>query len=231
MKIILTTICIFLCTGYNVFGQDTLYIYKLGSIVGKHALSDIDSITFSNPDNTIVNLQDTLFPPQGPVGGYNIDVDKDGVNDFNFYWEGSDGISISKHYTYITAMNNYEISTENITVEHRYYCGGIPMDTTFFDTLIPDIYITGDTIKSTTVFTTGKIFIAEQYHFYSMYTDCHNGYLYDNWKSNEIRYIAFRKVNETNTKIGWLKLKVLDYNYVILISYKIPENTGNMVIK
>jgi uncharacterized protein (TIGR02145 family) len=58
MKTIVTLLLIL--SGCNLaFSQDTLYIYKSGSVVTKHAVTDIDSVIFYNADKE-TDIRDTV---------------------------------------------------------------------------------------------------------------------------------------------------------------------------
>ncbi|MEI8273813.1 MAG: PKD domain-containing protein [Paludibacter sp.] len=160
-------------------------------------------------------------------GGINLDIDGDGLADLYLNTWNSGGMT-NESQANIEPKNNYEIFTVD-TIQTFFLW--VNNNDSIFKTIkytIPKIYILGHKILNNNQVTNKYLVIAESY--VPMNSSLENWIFESVWIKNEERYIGFRKVSGNITKTGWLKLKVLDYTNVILISYKIPTETESLLI-
>ncbi|MEI6556025.1 MAG: PKD domain-containing protein [Paludibacter sp.] len=190
------------------------------SSYGKYTVKLISSNGIkSDSISKIINLDDVVNENLNLTSiGANLDVDNDAVVDFHIFIFSYSGTS-GQRYCAIEIYNNYEIfsdSTDEVIVDH--YVSSIKK------VCVPKIYILRDKIQNSTKTENKSISVCGS--FYGM----SGGSSFSNWIKDEIRYIGFRKVYGNYTKIGWIKLKVLDYTDVTLISYKIPIESESLLI-
>jgi len=207
----------------HVYNSAGTYNVKL--VVSNDGLSDftIKSVVISD----IVDLNEIKVPVNTyPYIPTSIDVDFDGIIDFQFYTQYmSSPISGSYHYSSsIGALNNYELFCDSIIVTIRHN-DVTPNTTTLEKVDIPKIYVYGNTISNSVSAKMGGLLI-------SSYNASWYGTYYNNdiWIKDEVRYIGFRKMINGITKIGWIKLKVLNYYEVTLYGYKIPTEGESLLI-
>lgn len=137
----------------------------------------------------------------------NLDVDGDGIYDLKLYTDEYSGTSTLSKSSTITPLNNYEISVESG---------------------MPKIYVIGDSILNTALYSKNEFDIA--YYSAYLYSGSSTVNKNDNWIKDEVRYIGYRKIFNNETKIGWIKIKVLDYTNVTVYSYRIPTKSFSLLI-
>ena len=181
--------------------------------------SEIDSISETIEINDTVDLKNTK------VRNNNIDCDGDGIPDLNFNAFAMITTSGSSYWAQIKPLNDFEIFTDTTTSISKNFTSTDTTTTTKIVS-IPKIYVIGDTISHLTSCTKSELRFADASSNY--------GYSYSSgytkWIKDEIRYIGFRKVINDKIIIGWVKLKVLTFDKVILISYRNPYETEKLVI-
>lgn len=199
----------------------SLGTYNIRLTVSNDGLSDVLAkiITISDEVN-LNNIQvASIFS-----GGTSIDVDFDGVDDFKFSTYSHTGTSGSNRDGSIVPYNNYEIITDTATVRD-WDLNKNPTFSTHTST-IPRIYVLGNTIQPP--FTTTKsglnIFYQQTGGTAGWSSTC------DIWINNETRFIGFRKIEGSTTKIGWIKLGVPGYYTIVLCSFKVPSITESLNI-
>lgn len=133
-----------------------------------------------------------------------LDVDFDGVGDFIVYsgrWS-SPNSALDIKWINISCKNDYQLFSD--TVMNLGVTDGTPH---MFTLATAKIHLLGDTIKINNVAQGGNTDLTEY--------NSQRGYFrgIDEWiNSNEIRYIGFRKCSNGINKLGWIKVKVIDYN-------------------
>lgn len=199
---------------YNKYGT-----YKVTLTTKNDWISDSISQVIDLSD--IVNLNNLTIKSIFS-GGTDIDVDFDGIADFNFNEYDHTSPSGSKKYIEFKPLNNYEIITD--TTLASYTNLNISTKSHTYKFCIPKIYILGDTIQEP--YTTIKNSIYAYYESYDLvgvFNVC------DTWKKDEIRYIGIRKIEDNIIKLGWIKLKLYISNN--LLEYKMPCITNSLTIK
>jgi len=168
-------------------------------------------------DSALVNPYDYL------KNGIYVDVDADGIKDFWIYYYHQFGNSIFK-FSRIAPSNGYEVFIDS-TLEYidNYFNYGSPVHTTK-NIAIPKIYHLNSTISASDESISNELNLTYYSHVSSVYTSCHA------WVKDEIRYIGFKKNEGIDTKIGWIKLKVLGYDNMNLFSYKFPTKGDTLII-
>jgi len=157
--------------------------------------------------------------------GTYLDVDADGIKDFWIAFYGRYG-NTTEIYAYIDPRNEYEVFIDS-ALEYTEDCKimGSPVTTTK-NIAIPKIYQLNSTLSATNQSTSNSINFT--YYFYDSHTLI---YKYCRaWIKDEIRYIGFKKNEGIDTKIGWIKLKVLGYDNMNLFSYKFPTKGDTLII-
>jgi len=189
-----------------------------------------DSINHSISLNDIVNLNNIQVPPF-PIAPIGIDVDFDGLIDFEFtyfnYWSHTGAYESSK----VIPNNNYEMFIDSIKIK-TWETLMNSNDTTFsVDTFtFPRIYLFGDDISNESQIADKELIIAMfEYPSHNVFKYS-SGYRLTNWIGDKIKYLGFRKVMNNKVKIGWIKLKVSSFTNVKLISFKIPEENTLLTI-
>lgn len=204
------------------------YVYS-GSYNVKLKISNdiyIDSI------NNIITVSDEISLNNN-IGIKNfpatLDIDDDRINDLLFTTITYNGVSNHFSYSKITPLNNYEIAIDTI-VQRTWDINPSNLTDTVFNLVTrfyPKIYVLGDRILNSNDFSNKALNL-------SIYDSSNYGYRsiidLNFWNKDEIRYIGFRKTIGNITKIGWIKLKVLNYTNVTLYSYKIPVEVENLLI-
>ena len=153
--------------------------------------------------------------------GHSIDVDGDNIVDF-IISKYSYGINSNYRSSSIKPFNNYEIFSDSDTY-YTFDYGLRKLDSS--KVCVPKIYNIGAIIKNSDT-TVNKEIIFCYHGNVAMST----AYYYCNWIKDEVRYVGFRKILDGKTKIGWLKLKVLDYTDITLYCFKIPHETESLLI-
>lgn len=199
--------------------------YNVKLVVSNEGLSDfiIKSVVISD----IVDLNETKVPANTyPYVPTSIDVDYDGIADlaFSTQYSLSPNTQTAYYSSSISAKNNYKIICDSISYSyfHKY---DSPSTTTIEKEYIPRIYLVGNTILNSGTAKTGSIFMSS-YHssLFSLIYDINV------WNKDEIRYIGFWKEVDGKTKMGWIKLKVMNYNNVTLYGFKIPTECEILLI-
>lgn len=159
--------------------------------------------------------------------GDNFDVDGDGIVDFTFLWYSSIGRVYSRVYSEITSFNGYEIFYDSIDVTTYHFDNYSTkyIATQTLKRFIPKIYTKGDKIIN--VDKTYNQTLDLCYLYGQPLVDLTINNI---WIKDEVRYLGFRKIEGGKTKIGWFKLKVLDYTNITLYSFKIPHETDSLLI-
>lgn len=183
--------------------------------------SQFDSI------NKTIEIVDTVDLKNTYVTDNYIDCDGDGVPDLNFKRGGFTSTSQTSKNTSITPLNDFELFTDS-TTDSRTKTPSNSNKTTSSSVTIPKIYLLGDTISNTNSYTKSRLFIAYSSTDYSSIP--FNSYSMNIWIKDEFRYICYRKVINKKNYIGWIKLKVLDFDKIILISFKNPCDTDKLII-
>lgn len=198
----------------------------------KYLLFVLTMSIFSNCNKDEVSLNNKQIPINNT---FDIDVDKDSINDIEFYAYYHTGMSHDNNELMITPLNGYEILKDSSKISYTGRGVGvsasIPNIRNFDSTLnvsIPKIYLRGDYINKTDSVINQSIFIC---YAWSANYDGHMEWKNREWIKDEERYIGFRKKTENGYKIGWIKLKVLDYSKAYLLGYKIPVETENLLIQ
>ena len=198
--------------------------YNVKLIASNEGKSDSISKTIKIDD--VVNLNNTLVLPNEDV---NLDVDGNGTVDFKIQASMTSGIMLRAGAA-IYSFNNYEIFSDSViqTLLKKTWNSVLQTNdsvTSTTNVIIPKIYIFGDKIQNS-----NRI---EKDYLRFCYLDTDRFYVwnwFNSWNKDEIRYIGFRKLYGNITKIGWIKLKILDYVNVTLYSYKIPIETDSLLI-
>lgn len=183
--------------------------------------SEFDSINKTIEVNDTVDLKNINVTDNN-----NIDCDGDGIPDLNFKTMNARTTSSSWQKSQITPLNDFELFTDSATA-FRTITSTNSSTTTTESVTIPKIYLLGDTISNTNSYTKTALNIAYSSTYFGV---TFNSYGYNIWIKDEFRYIGFRKVIKNKINIGWIKLKVLDYYKIILISYKNPCETESLLI-
>lgn len=162
-----------------------------------------------------------------------IDVDNDGIVDFNlktFLYHGTSQwgktISLKNH-------GDYNIFTEIVTSRsYNYCCYDSNYDTHKTDTVYSNIEVIkafnlGDTIFSFNESTTKELL----YLFYQVGQDRVFETSYETfWKIDEVHYLVFKKSINGISRIGWIKLKTKDLAMYETIEIKIPSECNSLRI-
>ena len=204
------------------------YVYS-GSYNVKLKISNdiyIDSINNNITVSDEISLNNNIGIKSFPA---TLDIDDDRINDLLFTAITYNGVSNHFSYSKITPLNNYEIAIDTI-VQRTWDINPSNLTDTVFNLVTrfyPKIYVLGDRILNSNDFSNKALNL-------SIYDSSYYGYRsiidLNFWNKDEIRYIGFRKTIGNITKIGWIKLKVLNYTNVTLYSYKIPVEVENLLI-
>lgn len=204
---------------YNSTGT---YTVKL--VASNEGKSDFIIKTIKVED--IVGLNNKKVTNYSPA---TLDVDGDNVNDLQITTNSFDGVSHHYAYSYITPLNNYEIAIDSI-IQKTWSINPPNYNDTIFKQVTrvyPKIYVLSDQILNTNDFSRNTINISIRDLDYYGYA---NSTILNIWNKDEVRYIGFRKVIGNVTKIGWIKLKVINYTDITLYSFKIPTETKSLLI-
>ena len=202
----------------------SLGLYNVKLTVTNEGVSDfvLKSIAVSD-EISLAGLRFEMNPKEYYRDGAYLDVDGDGVNDFWISIYDHFGTT-SESYSSIGPRNNYELFVDSALVI-REDCGDIrnhKFDTTKVE--IPKIFVFGNEISNSGLKSMSNHYIARLTIFSRVYE--YNRF----WIKDEIRYIGFRKIVNSKTMLGWIKLKVTGYNVIKLISYKIPKEAESLII-
>jgi PKD repeat protein len=208
---------------YNSLGS---FNVKLTVANENKSISTVKTIIIKD---SLFNIKDTVSLFNKLISydpGDNFDVDGDGIVDFTFLWFSSIGRVHSYEYSEITSFNGYEIFYDSIDVT-TYHFENYPKytETQTLKRFIPKIYIKGDKIIN--VDKTYNQRLALCYFYGQFLVDLTKNNI---WIKDEVRYLGFRKIEGGKTKIGWFKLKVLDYTNITLYCFKIPHETDSLLI-
>ncbi len=146
-----------------------------------------------------------------------IDVDIDGIVDFEFMIHAHQGPTVFSEFTAIFPRNNYEIFTDTTSVLAY---SGLQSYTRVFT--IPKIYVFGDVILNSNITTNKNISFYCTYHRIDG-----DRYKYNEWQKDETRYVCFRKVEGDKIKLGWIKLNI---SKKLLYGFKIPIAVESLYI-
>ena len=195
--------------------------YNVKLTVSNDGLTDLVTKTISISDE--ISLNNIQVASEFSNGTY-LDVDFDGVADFRFATWINLAPQESNSYSKIEPLNNYEIITDTASTRVE-DLNTNPIFSTYLST-IPRIYVLGNTIQPPyTTSKSGLYFANKQYLMVGKTTIC------DIWIKNEARYVGFRKIEGSTTKIGWIKLGVPGFTTIVLCSFKVPRITESLDIK
>ena len=199
------------------FGSFGSFNVKL--TVSNYGLEDFVTKAVSISD--VVSLNNLVVTPYVDGALVRIDVDYDGIIDIELFKTIYGGfISGNGYMNIISPKNKYEVFIDSIftTVYHN---SNYTQSTEKF--FIPKIFNLGDIIKYSDQTKNGLLIINADWQMYH-----EDSYTFNTWPQNEIRYIGFRKIVDSKTKIGWIKLKVT--SGVTLLSFKIPTEADYLTI-
>lgn len=188
----------------------------------------LESDTFSKSINISIDDIVSLNNSSVSYDGFSLSVDNDGIIDFIIKTDHHYGTT-QYEMSSIESFNNYEIFSDSTTQNLSYKIwndkiGAYEIVYSTKNVCIPKIYIIGDMIQNINKAENKKLVLCSQYS--SLYEINNN----NNWIKDEIRYIGFRKQYGNITRIGWIKLKVLNYIDITLYSFKIPTETQSLLI-
>jgi hypothetical protein len=233
--------------GSSSIEKNPMHIFKTKGLfrVKLLAIKDEDSDTISKLINipyysdgqiiqldTILSKKESFYPPIT----YSLDLEGDGIVDLFINGYSSWSNTVFDGNMKISS-NIYEID-QDLYFEKVFYVTPIwnngeltRFDTIFhsIDTLaIPKIYNIGDIIKHHSAsYEKSSLTISDIHQPVTFGGELRNCRI---WIKDEIRYIGLQKQYGNTYKIGWLKLKVLDYFNIELISYMIPKATESLTI-
>ena len=190
--------------------------YKVKLFATKDGVSDSISKVIDISDE--ISLDSFVVYCDIPM---NIDVDFDGIWDIQLLTEYLGGTG-SYQFSQITSNNDFQIICDSDFVK-AFDSNHSPQEYTQMY-YIPKIYVLGDTIHDSDKFLLNRV------HFCDKTSLIYASARSDKWIKDEIRYVGFCKTEGDKTKIGWIKLKVLNYYELVLISYKIPSEAHDLYI-
>lgn len=213
----------------HIYKSSGTYTVKL--IASNESGSDSINKTISIDD--IVDLNENYS-----IGRkINIDIDNDGVNDLKFDSYQHFSTSRVEKYWNITALNGYEINHEKLIINSSltYFNKDTYKDTTEYSVsthYCPKVRLLGDVIKNSDDFTASNktLTIYKESQTWGFPIQHDSGIKILQWLGNGEKYIVYRKELDGKTKIGWLKLNLMDDTNLILYSFKIPNETISLVI-
>ena len=199
--------------------------YKVKLIISNEIVSDSISQSISVNDEIILNNAFIACLRQ-----FSIDVDYDGINDFEFNTRCSFTNTTSEYYIAVRGISTYQIYTDSVTSFP--WVKPFNGDTIFYSPkkkYIPKVYVLDNKIKNSNITSSESLYIAYR-NFPHDIGMINSGIYINNWLGDDIKYLCFQKKDETKTIIGWIKLKVSNYSDATLISFKIPVVTESLLI-
>ena len=206
-----------------------LFIYNCST-------ESVDDEKYNNVD-IINSLYDTIISPtiheEDPAtlkGIYDLDIDNDNIADVIFMVEkhslGRDfhrksSIETKNDYS-IAFQNSYEIIT---LTNDQAPPGYVEVDSAIV--IAPKNLSLKDTISKELLFTKEPITVA--YYEHGMYQDYEWYHYLNDWVENGEGYIGL--YNETESICCWLKINVIDYDNIMLKSFKYSIGEIPLVIK
>lgn len=194
-------------TAYNKDGQDTIS----------------ETINLE-----VCNLHDTLITAawQSSVS-FDIDMDKDDQYDVTISCYSQGGSSGQRDNVSLTLTNGFEIVAFDDSCIN--WCPVYPSDTMFFTThfTVPRKFGKGDTINLENSFTNKLVYLA--YRYGNSQTPC-TPVLYNQLVGYFYFYLAIRRIENSRTYLGWIKVKVTDLRSIRIDSYKAVTEANALVI-
>jgi len=216
---------------YYVYEKEGDFTIHLEAING-HSIDTI-SKAISIVDKNYTDLHNTTLYVMGGYGNdsrtYELDLDKDKIPDISFLIASSLYHFSDAAFIKLTTFNGYEINTK-----------------TFFDTthrwefLSPGTIYRNDSITLPREFYSGDLIRMDQnYSGKAFWLTCAEGggtqggniYKYYHLSFGKELFIGFRQLNENRHKLGWIKLQLVGFRHMILMSTYYVENKKELIIK
>lgn len=185
-------------------------------------------------DLSIIGLNDTLVYSQDQIlssgvirsSNFNFDLDRDGVTDVTMSHEALAGSSGHLFYSKLEVFNNYYVQFD--TVRITTFCTSKIDNSTFESTekcLMPSVIRTKNDIEScTSLFTQSPIYLRydEGYGSAGGPLTCNPTVVFDQLIDSENDlYIVFKKETDEGVFTGWIQLRVMTADKIMLRSYKL----------
>jgi hypothetical protein len=164
---------------------------------------------------------------------YNLDIDKDSINDLSIMVHSSFHTLVGyEYFIQMTPKNGYEILFSNTIDTTWYWNPSLPDSIYSYDTvMIPRVNDYNDMVYLNDNYTTDSIMITYYFAPSIKFTQARSSGLYrDQWQNTGYKYVAFRKVINNGNKLAWLKINVLSANSIKLNSCKYFENESDILI-
>jgi hypothetical protein len=188
-----------------------------------------------NIDKYFNDLHDTLISPYGfynPIY-FDVDLDKDHIPDVSIKTYDEYSVYGSfEYYIQIYSQNGYEISFSTIVDTSFEWTPSKP-DTSFYyySVMMPTINDIDDIITINDNYTEDTIMIVYNKVPHPVTRPYSKGISRNQWVGIGYKYIAFRKLSETEHRLAWLKVSVISSTEIKINSCRYFEKKDEITIE
>jgi hypothetical protein len=189
-------------------------------------LKESDDNHYTNLHGTVLEIDPSTEPPiLYAENSINLDIDKDNIDDVTFTVT-TEMTTFGPRYSYngvhIEPLNGFKVDT----IQYSKIRTSSNHGDQVCIIVIPRIYNNGDSILNTNTFSDGKIQVTS-----NTYTGSDDSRLSnDTWLNIGTKYIVLKKEGSPNNEYCWIKVNVMSYKSIKLLSCYFTKDVSSMKI-